>query len=650
MKLHHQSLSYIAHLSLIALTIIVIFSCPQQLHCMDKSDLVELKLENQNNHIIPFTVAVVSNAIHKKCLLKKTLAIDKAKQIVIPEIVHEYEGLCLFTQATHCTTDEAFNDFFWGLTNEQRKKLMSISGKDKLDSPQITALITNAYVPQEVIHNNIIPYLEKEQIERYMRCAMIARNIPTPILDPFPFLLDKYQIISHPQGTAHYVTKFFNASICTGNTLRSGFNPKEKNIIYIRKIVDQYEYHVTTEVDDNESMTSYLTLFQEGIVKRKEILHSDFLSQVRCSPDGRYIAMIVPKEKDNLVLVCVDPHADTIITKKKVIDTTLDLIVKLTFSHNSTALFCLSYNKNDDTSKILLEDITQKKGIALNSRTLLSDICINHNTSRIIVSNCIDQQTYILTIWNIENPLSPIVINHIKISGEYPISALQYNNCSNTAAARFENGNILLIEEQSSGEIKLSHMLNPYKHPQSYKRRGLLFTPDDKILIDHSRHQIEEDDQDLVTVWDIESARCIIQDTRITLDNIAPEIIISADECSFLTNVTKDHLWMEYLLYSPSEKESLQWVNNNHNIFTLYMLRRLYQAHKNNEKMVMHEGDALSTTLQAIPTTPHNIQMCIKEYLLPRYQKSFLEAIQTHATWGPLFEAGKLWWESIKKN
>src|SRR5213075_443255 len=129
--------------------------------------------------------------------------------------------------------------------------------------------------------------------------------------------------------------------------------------MYIHKITDQCIYNVFSKIDENNNSVSYLSYVQNEKDKTKQLdLFPDPILNVICSPDGRYMVIRLNKQVKNLILYCLDPSADTLITKKIILPKTLKYLTKIHFDHTSTKLFVFSFN--DEGSRMFIYNIAEE--------------------------------------------------------------------------------------------------------------------------------------------------------------------------------------------------------------------------------------------------------------------------------------------------
>ncbi len=574
-----------------------------------------IKLTDNSTHNIPFSTAFLSNTIHLQHLLQKKLGVDHTKPL--PIFNTEKEHITLFRDAAPHLTDNTFIPFFSDLTLEQQKDLISACGKDKLDSPHMTALVAQAYIPHAIVQKHILPYLEKDHIINYMRCAMAALSIPLPM----PSLSYDYFnpiLICAQNGNIHRISSSFDAhktSLTTNNPSHQISTIDKNRVIFVHKKTDTGEYHVFSTLNEQGYHENYIiwrTNPQEPF-KETSFSGGEILIAV-CSPDGYYMAVRLSESTENCILLCLDPSADEIITKKIILPDSLPSTTKMHFNSTSTAFFCFSFDdENQEISQLLAYDILNNQEYLTHFTSVYVQPSFNHDNSRMMAWEVLSDENK-LHIWNIKNIADISTIKIIDIHNNYCLRNIQYGNFSNNAAVRFNNGNVLLVKENSLGEIQLSHLINPHKDNKKITLGTLLFTSDDKILIDHCQTKVvnQNKKEQRVTVWDAEFEKYIVHDTNHRSPAL-PEIILNETENEFLVSVVEDEAWQHYTLCTPSEQATCQWVNDNENLFMIYMLRRLMHAHKQKDEIIPEHQAIVGETMLLIPS-PQQTFVCYYLY------------------------------------
>src|SRR5205085_2215435 len=140
-------------------------------YCMERTNSVSLKLDDGAVRTIPWHVAQKSNTIYTQEAWKNRLEVDFKKPIIVHNVTPEQ--LALFIMAAPKTEDN-FDDFFKRLTQESQKNLISVAGETALNSPEITALLVQTYLPDDIAR--LIMMHVKDGLEHYVRCAMVAQN------------------------------------------------------------------------------------------------------------------------------------------------------------------------------------------------------------------------------------------------------------------------------------------------------------------------------------------------------------------------------------------------------------------------------------------------------------------------------------------
>lgn len=617
--------------------------------------LVKLKDDN-SHHTIPLHIIRKSITMDEKYCWKNWLEISAEKPIVVYDI--SPEQFQIFGDAAQ-KTEKTFPDFYKQLTAAQKRELIIATGENHLNSPEITALIAQAYFPKDIWYASIMPCIKKEVMKHYLQDSMIRHNMTTTSLPLNEIFFPSHKTFFCTNGISFDIPDTFNAHTDLYTTSLSAqiklFNNPNEVLIHMKKKVGAYEYQVTTTVLEAGPVYHICRIKDQQIIK-KELSLQGIIITALCSADGKFI-VICTNDGTNCtnMLLTLDHESDKIINNEIKLTQNLSGLRNVQFSTISNALLILSNDKNINKSQLLLYDLHNLQEKVMSFDNTETAPTINHDASRMIF-----YYPDILSVWDISSLLNPILLNTIDtaqlgqetaqyyneqhkatVSSLFYVPAIHYMNNSNNAVAQLHNGNMLFIDEASPHEINHTVSINPYIYPSSKTilLASLLHTPDNNFLVSHGslgeqiNHQVS-----YITLWNILSKKMISSHESHLALKQDPNIVMANDSCSFICNIGKERqkLWLKYTLFTAEEKATYEWIDDpKHTLFSLYALHRLYQAHKNKEEIIIdNNNDAFNEFLQTLPQKPYNIHACIAQYLILKHKKSVLETMDMYAQIG----------------
>jgi len=623
-------------------------------YCMQE---IAVKLKKDDSCLaLPLNVIQKSKRMYDKQLWKEKLKIPEKKPIVVHDI--SSEKLNLFINAAQ-KTEKTFPAFFTQLTIKERRKLISVAGEDALDAPEITALLAQSYLLNDIVQKHIIPYMDALEVIHYMQQGMIKHNIPQSDIDWSVFFQkDKTMLCSN--GIYYEIPDDFDAheTLYTTNIFEL-LKPIDLNnptdIIHMKKQVNSCEYRVTSTIGDN-GLVGHMWRIKNEVVEKKEFLLKNHIRTTICSQDGNYIVICTEPDNQNALFI-VDHSSDVIVEKQLCLTKNLRRLIDVQFNHSSTVLFVLSCDEDTCESQLLIYDFknNQEKLLHFNNWCFIAP-AINHDSTCMILSHVGCNEADTLSVWDIcsvQNPFQLASFNITQlgcdVAKEYNtkykinfrdsvyVCTVHYTHGSNNAFAQLHNGNMLFIDEITPNQINITTSINPviYPFPKNIRNVCLLCTPDDNFIIsyggvyENNLLGYQNKESPTVTIWDMQTKKMISAHQRLKISaSKDPTIIMSCDACSFILNVASGH-WLDYTLYSSNENATCTWIKENKNLFSCYVLQRLYKAHKEQEEIIVYENDAIDTFLK---TLPKNIQQCIKNYLIIESKKGILETIKSFFT------------------
>jgi len=618
-------------------------------YCMQE---VPVKLNADDSlYSLPLCVVQKSNTMYEKCLWRDTLKISAKQPIVVYNVSSKQLGL--FYRASY-TIEENFPDFLKTLNLKQQKRLIAAAGENALNSPEITALLAQEYLLPDIVQNRIIPHMRQNKMTQYMLNKMIKHNIDNSSLE-MKLLWQQNKLHLCSNGIVYNILDCFDAhsqlyttSLGAQIQLLDLDDLNNTMITHMRKKVGPYEYHITS-ANESSGIFHIWRLLNEQVIEKKELTLTDPILASLCSFDGNFIAICTMGEnKNSIVLLALDHESDNMISKEIKCTDSLSHCVDMQFNNSSTAFFALAYDNDAYKSQLLIYDLcTHQEKIILFDELCFIAPTISFDSKRIIVSHVNQDDINTLSVWDIsslQNPIKLETINIADLAREVAFYykekdeitttndkafavTIQYDRNSYNAVIQLNNGNMIFLEEKSTDNIitRTSINSNIYSFQKYITNTCLLYTSDNRFIISHCTvNPIREKTYPYVTLWDNLSKKLIAVRSHVsnTMER-EPIIVMSSDECSFIINAGKiADYWIPYTLFTPDDKATGIWMNSKHTLFSLYTIRRLYQAYKNKEEVITHENDALDMFLKSLPTTPHNIQQCVKTYLMVAYKKN----------------------------
>lgn len=644
------------------------------------SDVVFVKLNDGTQHIIDTNIAYKSNTIYKKQLWKKRLSISDNLPIVLPDI--STRELVLFKKACTYSQETFMSDFFNRLLKKDQRRLTSIVGKTHLNAPEITLLVLQQ-LPIDII--NIISTnfnRKKNKIAHYVQCSIIKKNIsqyPT-LKQSNPYKNDNNADIHESNGEISPIPDFFSSTknLCSNSAIKiyknspltkkdtafaintitgqtDSLSRYQRFLHYAGKTIGNYTYLITSDQTDNRGNLINNTCFIWCIEKNSERLDDykiayqklpSSFQKIIWSSNGKIIAMNNPNSLDKLWLITLDPLASTIITNKQQLKTNGLECSEITFNNSSTHLAASLYSPIADASTLIIYDISGAIESTLNFSGKCINLSFNNDDSRLIGAITTENQYSKILVINSTN-----LINITEITPEQnlmsglKILSVHYNPYKNNiAVAQAQGGHLLLIKESTKKLFKIHYLMHDKKNNRFYQNNQscYIFSPDGKFIF-HNTHSLQAHSQDMASlpllipsyfregrlmIWDIKTKNLIAKQWSSEPVSGQAQIVLDHNENKLATK-RDDTSWWLHQLYTQDEHATINWIENNPNLFELYALRQLYRAHKNKEELSLGNNPVLFSILENIPSCPHNIKQCINDYLVHKKETGFYQTVSS---------------------
>ncbi len=606
----------------------------------EPTELVKLQYD-QSRHTIPLPVIYKSITMLQKHLSKEKLRIEQKKPIVVHNVMSDEFNL--FNDACE-KTEETFISFFDGLSAEQQNQLISVAGKNKLNSPEITALLAQSCPIKDAISSYILSHHEKQKIKQYLQSFMIVDNIAFHSYFCENVLTGKTTFIC-PNGIPYTIPNNFTAheTFITPHITHPYLlcAPDNTNalITHMKKQISCSEYQLVSLCDYDQygnvihqngkiirTNSSNTQLIEEEIIGIDECIFAAI-----CSFNGNYIALC--STAGTLLVLTLNHTSYPIIQQYRYLNNSYSRIIDMRFNNSSTKLIILAKDERMSLSELIIYDLIHQKENIINFATgSFIPLSFLDNDQHVIVPHHSMEYDQTLSVHTIHCSDNVSTIDNINITEclrtiqksqpYYTISPYQYIigtysiPHSDTVLLQLCTNNMLFFTKQKNKDhfhLAINHLT------QELFEVSLLCTPDlhfvissaavknkNRILHPHRYHAF-------LSIWSTKTQSSIVSIPLPAIEMICkPLIILSQEGSSFITSCGNNK-WIWHMLYAPDDCKLFQWLDANQEPFHLYMLWRLYKNHKNNRNAFLYTSQTLSAFLNSVPTY---VQQCIKKHLM----------------------------------
>jgi len=607
----------------------------------------------KNDIITPIDTDLVfaSNTLHIQSLKNKTTS------LAMPQLTPR--GLALFYRASTIARQKEFTTFFSELTCNDRQTLIRAAGKTQLNSPAITALVAQAYFPQE-IQDILSLYCSdmKKNIDYHIRLHTLQNNYPITSMEAKTLILSyNKKVILCEYGKRCTVPEWFDTkpTLCnTASTLNyaplttvdSTFSycdttekisvPAHKNhfiILHFKK--DNQEYFLTLDetVSEND-INKHLLLWRkekDNHFSVQKIKLPDDITNASISNDGSVILILYC---GNSLLCSINPPSDkycsTCLGSKRFEN---ELTYNAAFDHSNRVFIQGEFNTRTRNTDFVFFNLKEKAAFYIKEcEHSCSNIAVSYDDSRLVRIMNDDDQNYTLCIDDITEEKCMSNLISIPCEQWFLPTAIHCSPYSNCFIVTSGSGHLLLIKEDNNKcNIQyIEQIYCPCSQDDRYQQ-AILFSPDGNFAYLHTNYYKEGDVPNYTLSWssprhprlsiiNLVSKKVIATyETTATISNFNPQIAIENN--TEYVWVNQDTLWSKYIFYPTKEQQLLRWVNahsdNNRahstaTLFQLYALNRLRVAYNNHEKLVDCCGN--NTITESCFQEKPDIQKCIKTY------------------------------------
>ena len=534
-----------------------------------------------------------SSALCKDYVRREKIQGDQVKNMALLYSTINKEEMQLYSSACDIDPGEPFRKHFYGLSPENQKKLLIVAGKygekgeRKLNSSVLTVQLTDVYFPEDMIHKNIKPLMEPSVWMNHCldECAKKVWSFLHR-----PLVGDEMRKFTD-MGSFYKVPSSLACGVYDGINSYDFCKVKDESVVLhgIKKIANSsaFYYLFLPGEPKNQLLINFLDEAENGAI----IEHDDELKGYACSKSGEYL-LSYSKKMVNISKITSQNHDQPCISSASI--PVIGSVINAVWNNQDTAFLVSSFDRNSSYSSWAIwrvDNGNYQKMLEMDSEQIgtVYHMEFTDDGKRLITSSVGDEGECKITVWNTEDIEA---IFPLKTLSAGPILRSACSPANNEWAIFAQDGNILFVTEKDDSSDSIVQL--PDFKPSGKFNAHLVYSPNERLIaVSHAAgkgivvvYLYNAISKENIARWFVPSG---LQGIGFTPDSSELIMVFNDRQCSKIELISQDNKKiLNYLLFQTSLQQ-------------LALLRKLYKANQNRNKLTLYTESNDYRAFQPLP-------------------------------------------------